>query len=487
MAFNAAELGASCWKSLALFLSCATLTRGLTIADRSGGGLVRFGEVVRFEEAERLRLAQAEQYFALANLGFDDLYSSLEHMRWIAHKDDVKDDDVPASAGSTGAFGFSDRLEGKVSSSQLPWRPIPKLLNDASKSLCDSGRLLPQLYILGAAKAATTSLAADLQGAGVDTVGLDCRISQVDMCGADGNLVDSNKKEFHFFDFSMNWERWSPDQFDEMVEDVRPKWLRTLPACPTDKQKVVADYTPESLRLVPLPDGSHPVGNFVGKGFLPWQLSRNYTASTKVHLPRVLHSLYPAQQAPRVTFVVMLREPASRMQSHWYCCVCPKPTRVEGGRCEGRTFEGDMTFTMAHASQGIYNDWLWYSLYDAHLTEWFQVWEPSNFYIVPYKQFTKGNKDVICQDLAHRMDYPIECQSGGTAATWIGADPHGKPDVQQDLSEELWSSYEQFITPGKERLVSIIAAAHLKGAGLANYEGAPGSATEVKSWLFSAW
>lgn len=390
---------------------------------------------------------------------------------------------LPPAGGP--AFGYPGETDGKG------WRRAEQEAGSGSQNLCVDGRLLPELYVLGAAKAATTSLAADLLGAGVEVAERDCR-SKNDKCDGWVNTsrLTAHVKEFHFFDFAMDWLDGSVDA----MEGQRRKWLSTLPQCDgTDTsggRRLIGDFTPDNLRLLPLPVGVEPDGYFQGT-FQSWLLKRGAAARAQatqreINLPLALRQVYYKEQSNRLNFVVMLREPAERMQSHWYCCICPDG---DCRRSQYGSFSNDLreALVSAQSTPAVYNDWLWYSLYGHHLEEWLTHFDSEQFTFVPYKEYVVGDKDRLCREIAQRLHFAMDCDSGSAEATWIGRkNAHKRP--QDDLEPAVFQKFQEFIAPENQHLVQLLAWAHTQGATLLNYETVVvGDKLSVKDWLETNW
>lgn len=379
-------------------------------------------------------------------------------------------------------FGLRRKTEEWKARAQIdgPWAKVPQT-ESYGKNLCaQEGRLLPQVYLLGAAKSATTSLAANLMGAGVETPGPDCR----GFCYPYEPQVVNTAKEMHFFDYNMSWA--SPDE-----AEVRKNWLGLLPECTRgfmavtkhQKRRLIGDFTPEHLRMVPLPEGAiYSENSMVHSlyGAEPGGAARNM-----LYMPSLLYNLYGPSAAKRVTFVVMLREPLARMQSLYYCCIC----YTDGvGRlpdeCVGTNFEKDLRkdLSLLQQTPPTYSDWIWGGYYGRHLEHWMTKFEASQFYIVPFRVFTEGDGESICRDLAERLEFAMGCDSSGKQATWMEHDrPH--PALSQDVSDDTSWAYSQLMALENWRLARTLAKGQTEGLGLAGYHGQRGDAEEVKSWL----
>eukprot|EP00928_Gymnodinium_smaydae_P009271 TRINITY_DN13433_c0_g2_i5.p1 TRINITY_DN13433_c0_g2~~TRINITY_DN13433_c0_g2_i5.p1 ORF type:complete len:225 (-),score=14.74 TRINITY_DN13433_c0_g2_i5:215-889(-) len=175
--------------------------------------------------------------------------------------------------------------------------------------VCREGRWLPELFVIGSQKAATSSLAHDLISFGVKPLNLHASEDESRECyekGGDG----CTHKEFHFFD--TRFERLFEER--KSVEDVSNFWsafLDQLPACPTSALAdvgLLADLTPDYAPLVPMPDNQSPSG---------WAYGRCVHCFSEVNLPKLLAGMY-GHQAKNLKFAVTLRSPIARMQSAWY-------------------------------------------------------------------------------------------------------------------------------------------------------------------------
>ncbi|CAE8608653.1 unnamed protein product, partial [Polarella glacialis] len=150
-----------------------------------------------------------------------------------------------------------------------------------SSSLCSSGRLLPEFYVLGAPKCGTTSLAElAMRQLGVQPA----IMPRYDHLAAafDGEFSNDesflSQKEFHFFDLLA--AEANPEVLGNATH-VRELWLRVLPICPprARAKQVLADFTAVNL-----------VHAF------PWP--------PLPQLPPLLHDMYGSALASQLTFVV---------------------------------------------------------------------------------------------------------------------------------------------------------------------------------------
>lgn len=343
-----------------------------------------------------------------------------------------------------------------------PWKPG---VNDhAGANLCVEGRLVPQLYVLGEPKAGTTSLSWDLMGAGVETLGVSLRETKRE------KPKDYCYKEMHFFDGKLQWDRVrdaGPAGFDQ----ERRAWLDLWHNCEGAKRRVLADFTPSNMPIVPRPWPS------LYKGARAWE-------QPDMNLPSLLPRFY-GRDAGRVVFVVLLREPLSLFQSLWYCCM--------GGAKNTERFQMALDSHLKSVAGDITNSqaWLWRLLFARHLEGWLEHFEASQFVVVPYRQYTEGNKDAVCRDISAKLDFRIDCDSRGKPASHRfnkpGDEEESHPPLEHDATPELRERFHNLMAVENARLALDLANAQSKGMVLAGYNGTQGSKAEVYHWLKDNW
>jgi hypothetical protein len=353
---------------------------------------------------------------------------------------------------------FNDAsVEGSI---EGPWRAGQQVSDSSNRNMCDSSKQLPDIYVLGVQKCATSSFANDLMAAGVKNV-----------------HGDLNPKEFHWFDHRMDYSLVGEDA----VMKNKQSWLEWMPSCPSNgsqampRREVLADFTPDYLRVVPLPQDLVPVGD----GWLD-------SSKAGANMPKAIVSLYGADQAKRLSFVVLLRDPISQMQSAWYhaqsfdflnaCKSC---------RAENFSSAFELVVKGLQSNPPQYTPWLWTVLYARQLEEWLNHFDASQLYVVPTREYTEGDKDAICQDLSERLEFPIDCNSGGVAATHIWSHEHPRPEV--DAGSFLIAEFERLMAKEQLHLVDLLTKANGGGARLAGYTGAVGDNDAIKQWLLSHW
>jgi len=304
------------------------------------------------------------------------------------------------------------------------WTPSPQT-QSADLNLCIEGKQIPSLYLLGAAKCATTSMAQELVSAGAQCAG--------------------GRKEYHFFKEKVLM------QYIEDPDTIREQWLLGMPPCDTESRILLGDFSPQSLNLVP------------------------YLGETRYRdLPSTLSGLYGPHLSKKITFVILLREPLARAQSWFYY-----------GRVPDMTFQAYAEGDLRQAANG----WTGHpsasaafgSRYGAHLEGYLGSFDPSQFFIVPFRAFTSGNSRRICEELSLWLAFDMEC--GPMTTHRLSSD---NPSLEEDTTEEFRQLWREFFEPDKRLLVSLLAEGYAQGMGLASYRGS-GDLEDIQGWLEEWW
>lgn len=297
------------------------------------------------------------------------------------------------------------------------WRPANQTFN-GGKNMCLNGKLVPQLYVLGAPKCATTSFAFEFAGAGAE-------------CAA-------GTKEYHF---------WTPDtvkRFEKNHESTTKDWLKPLPDCDHKTRRVVADFTPEYLSLTPRNMTHHTAEGF--------------------SLPGALKGIY-GSKAKQLQFVVMVREPLSRMHSWWYYC-----KKNDG-------FQAHAEDELRRGSGS-----LWHSTYGQQMKFWTEIYSMNQFYVIPFKLFSGKTSNRICQDISDRLHFTMACSAIAIEAL------HGShPQLEQDTTQKFRDFFDTSMAPDRELLVDVLAKGSTEGMGLPHFTGRAGEALTINRWLTKYW
>lgn len=341
-----------------------------------------------------------------------------------------------------------------------PWK-IMAQGKDEHRNICIQGKQVPDFYVLGVQKCATSSLANNLMEAGMKNV-----------------HGDLNPKEFHWFDHRMNYSLPMPDGY----ETNKAQWLSWMPECPIDGMRsVLADFTPDYLRLVPRPH----------KDFTIRSSLREWMKVQEMDIlgPQKMRNLYGPVPAQRLHFAVMFREPLAQMQSAWYHA---KSFNFHNAckSCKASSFKEALQTNLEELkeqgkSDRILSPWVWTTMYARQLEPWLKFFNPSQFYLIPMKQLTGEKKDNICYELSSRLSFGVDCNSEGAESlhSWS----HEHPQVDEDAGPEMRKAFDRAMAPEKWRLIKLLTNASRSGMGLANYEGQAGNATAIKGWLEGSW
>eukprot|EP00421_Protoceratium_reticulatum_P026217 CAMPEP_0168464996 /NCGR_PEP_ID=MMETSP0228-20121227/55877_1 /TAXON_ID=133427 /ORGANISM="Protoceratium reticulatum, Strain CCCM 535 (=CCMP 1889)" /LENGTH=328 /DNA_ID=CAMNT_0008480537 /DNA_START=30 /DNA_END=1017 /DNA_ORIENTATION=+ len=301
------------------------------------------------------------------------------------------------------------------------------------------GRLVPEVYLLGAAKSGTSSLASDLRWAGI---------------ASNAGLA----KEFHFFDELARTH--DEPQKASLTQEERALWYALHPSCFQDKPLVLADYTPDNLMMTPLPD--------------TFRLDKLWAGD----VPSMLSGLY-GKKANKLTMLVLMREPLARYQSGWYWGHRENPNQTAPGAFAAGLREG-----LDGAKHGkVYTHRLWAGMYARHLESFLRFFRPDQFVIVPFKAYTQENaKDEVMTFLSLRLGIPLRFTREVSREIHM---PH--PTVEEDLPQEIISEFQQFMEPENERLFELLTSMANQSAFLANYHDPEVSVAGVKEWLTGGW
>lgn len=335
---------------------------------------------------------------------------------------------------------------------QIDQAVLPLQTNDTN--LCFEGRLVPRLYLLGAQKSGTTSLSYDLMMAGIKSAGEHSKEW--------GLLVDAAS---------------------------RSDWLDALPECPKSGSALLADYTPNNLKQASLPNSLHlyhgwPAGGDGGSG------RKLQEITDWVRAPQRLQDFYHSTYKSKLLFVVILREPLSRMQSAWYGLRHPP---LNKGRL---SFSTDVSITLdfwKSSNNTSMLDWMWRSLYGLHIADYLFHVSPSQFVVVPMKQYTEAphGSETVVNSILQRLDFD---HGAGSGKGWIspGGPENRKnqgehPPLEEDIDPSVRAAFDHEIIAFNNLLVSLLAKMHHDGALLIGMDKENPSEEDVRSWLYHNW
>jgi hypothetical protein len=304
--------------------------------------------------------------------------------------------------------------------------------NTASNSnLCESGKLLPEFWLIGAQKSATTSLSHELMEAGIRTP-----------CGP---------KECHFFESQPPWPVFYPRRNITSVAK-KQQWLDMLPPCPSGSKQVIGDFTP--------------------------------VLSADSHTPNLMGELYGSRKQA-ITITVNLREPMRRAESMWYEGQTPGSGTCPPCR-DAESFEASVRAGMQSPNpESHYIFQL--SLYAKNLEHWLRIFSPKQFIVVPFQFYTNTGGGETCLEIARRMKVKLDCPVGSVAAH-NNDSKDGPANGLSDLHDlNLQAQVRTLMEAHNTKLYALLADAQAHGATLMNYTGTAGDVSGVKAWLEASW
>eukprot|EP00928_Gymnodinium_smaydae_P062996 TRINITY_DN46706_c0_g1_i1.p1 TRINITY_DN46706_c0_g1~~TRINITY_DN46706_c0_g1_i1.p1 ORF type:complete len:390 (+),score=81.82 TRINITY_DN46706_c0_g1_i1:60-1229(+) len=342
------------------------------------------------------------------------------------------------------------------------------------QNLCIKGRLVPELYVLGVHKAATCNLYNNLHCQGVQHPKA---------------MNYMSEKEYPWWPRVNRLYRYThSDMNASSIKETASHWLNDMPACDSEQRKVVADMNPYNFGLVK-----------------QQQQQTDSNAGQVGGLPGLLSEVYGAQRK-RLTFVVMLREPLSRMQSAWYMQrkSNSEPFHAQGASTFAQGLE--LAYQASSSSAGVLHPWLQEGLYSTRLPAWFKAFAESQFVFIPVGHFAKDPSGV-CTELESRLTLGMNCNrfnancfvaerlgqaeaakmteveqaSYAKTITFDGSNEH--PALEEDAGAEMLKKYVEFLAPYKRELIRQLEGARKAGATLAGIR----DGESVGAWLDATW
>mmetsp|Transcript_61290 Transcript_61290/g.113784 ORF Transcript_61290/g.113784 Transcript_61290/m.113784 type:complete len:409 (+) Transcript_61290:82-1308(+) len=361
--------------------------------------------------------------------------------------------------------------------------------NNGTSVLCRSGKWLPELFLLGGPKCGTSAMAMQLIQNGIPSAVDKTGFTNIPQELADDD-VDSDsflaEKEMQFF---TGWLRRSKGRWNATL--AMQDWTAVMPECPSlDSQRsLFADYTPGNLALVP-PAASLNIDREV--------LAYGYNL-TSINLPATLELFY-GEFSPRLSFVVMLREPLSQLQSLWYHALFVwlqtqlPPIELLGDLADlppqrNATFTSQLEEALDLVDRGTMPLWLWYAFFGRQLEAYLDHFAAEHFVFIPMYHFLSDGpgRDEVCSTLQQRLDFHVACAEAATAVS-----SHEHPSLIEDVpvTSELRARFDTFMLPEIELLVQVLFHAYLEGAHLPAFHPQNTSAPmafEVEDWLRAGW
>lgn len=311
-------------------------------------------------------------------------------------------------------------------------------------NLCIGGRLAPELYVIGAQKAGTTSLAEELAASPFISTFTKLEFTNFYWPHYVSGFTFRTRKEPHFFDWYF--------------DDGRDAWLRSMDTCRSDVRMVAADMTPMfQVKEVPA------------------RIAQWYGA-----------------QSNSLKFVVLLREPMSRMQSAFY----HTKEYVEQSDLANVTFEQYVTRIVDDSSicanlslaslngeipENVHEPFC-DSLYAEHFPHWFEYFDASRFTIVPFT--FQISRDNITVSVADSILDDIGISRSHQPVAHDNARSH--PKLDDDLNPELFAKVHDIIEARSGPLVLARIFVPLP-VQLYNYTGSSVDEEGIALWLSKTW
>jgi len=315
--------------------------------------------------------------------------------------------------------------------------------------ICMGRRAVPQLYLLGAQKAGTTTMAADFIAAGIKSA-----IGEV--------------KELHTFDDYCGFHKDRYRNESEWVGDVKAgfctrlikdklEWMQNFNRNCNETTAALIDMTPLNLRLP--------------------------------HLPSTLRTWY-GEDHTRIGFIVALREPLRRLHSGFY------HARTFGMQ-RYANFSDYVSMVIKRAPalldtnfSGFARDYpldeFYRSMYARNLFPWLRNFEPRQFAVVPMKSYFLSIENRRNAIAAIRKQFGVaafEEQIVGTSQM----NKRQHIALTEDLGAAQSSILQQrFFEGDTNRLVTLLAKSIPQGLNLVGYTGGTNE-TSVKEFLVANW
>mmetsp|Transcript_83052 Transcript_83052/g.251786 ORF Transcript_83052/g.251786 Transcript_83052/m.251786 type:complete len:376 (-) Transcript_83052:91-1218(-) len=322
--------------------------------------------------------------------------------------------------------------------------PVPALQRASSDggSACRDGRLIPEFYLIGCKNTGSTSLSVDLRARGVLAAPRD------------------KHKEWQFF----------RRKAAVPVARQERKWLESMPRCPSNRT-VMADFSMTNYFTVPFPDDLRMAPGLFDPTHEAW------------NTPTLIRQ-FSGDAAKKLHFMILPREPLDRVQSDYY-------QSIPVGSCSSCTVHDNFADSFGFNAQLLQQSppqvsiWFWRSMYARHLEEWLKHFDAAQFIFTPFRQYISVDPPAFSASLLSRLRIEAE--------PWLEASHENAHTDKQPLDVELppgsasRQAFLSFFAAENERLVKLLARAHLAGAWLPGYSGVPGDESHVRAWLESSW
>lgn len=309
----------------------------------------------------------------------------------------------------------------------------------AIDNLCINGRLAPEFFLIGAQKASTSSFSAEFFYA-------PAVVHPMFFAETHDGFPSMHMKELHIFDEKVRYGRG------------QSWWLRHYPACSKTKKMVGVDMTP------------------------------NYLLEPKA--PGRMRAWY-GHQSPRLSFMVLLRDPVYRMQSAFYH---GRAVNWCDGEYAGVTFRQYSERFVAdyHASpEQAWDRWssqctaVRGSAYAQQIKLWFETFSSKQFTIVPMAfQSDRSLTPYGQQSVAQTMFERLGIHGGATTTEDVNVHPH--PKLEDDLPLWLLEKLQRAVYrhTGPKIVATLLSTSK---AFLYGLNAASRTIPSITDWLHQHW
>lgn len=327
---------------------------------------------------------------------------------------------------------------------------------EVNASFCMGGVKVPQLYLLGAQKAGTTTMARDFFDAGIESAATKPRTKELhaldDLCGLKHMRLQT----------VADWSGKVLSGVCPTDGSAKVIWLKQFNRTCAETEAPLSDMTPENLRMPGLPP---TLGAWYG------------------------------EDKSRLGFIVALREPLQRMHSGYYQSMTVNPLFANESRFA--TFSDYASTAMKRASRLVaasvgsklardYTlDQLYRSMYYLNLKPWLDHFEPRQFVLVPMMRYfdsVEARREVVAT---------VHTRFGAAASAervLIAGEKHARPhpSLADDVGEEMASKLQRFFEQDTLFLVKEIVGGLRRNLVLSGYKG-DGSQGSVHTYLVENW
>jgi len=304
-------------------------------------------------------------------------------------------------------------------------------------NLCIGGKLSPELLVLGAEKAGSTSLCEMLS----ESPGLVFSAEPVHRKREDGKR--RVKKEAQLFSNPKKFQRFG---------------LRFFPECTQAPRRVAVDCSPQYL----------------------------YTPGTT---QRIIDWYGPS--APRLTLLVQLRDPVRRFQSsfQFWRRVNDRANTAQFADCARRALESSATRRPpSHAWMENCDMNLNRTMYAEQLAPYLEAFSPQQLIVVPMSYTVapgQGDLPDVPEFVWRRLGVALP----GSPRAVLHETRNDHATIEDDLGPALLSRLRALLDErtGARVLARLFAAPRGGGPTLYGYGGAPGDEEAIAAWLASRW